>query len=105
METPTYDQTMNLLGSIMEDYQWAHFKGILYNPAKFKAWLRENLQPDGEQATLSAESEQKALEFWAELDREERKMFREAMRKLWGREAAANLPAGERREKGVGACL
>ena len=96
---------MNLLASIMEDYQWTQFKGILYNPAKFKAWLQENLQPEEEETTLSAESEQKALEFWGELDREERKMFREAVRKLWGKEAAANLPAGTPREKGMSPCM
>ena len=93
----------------MESYSWADFKSILQNPERLKAWLVEKLKPEaeeefldpedpvvGERATLSAESEQMALEFLGELKPEDRTRLETAVRDLWGKAGSAMLPANMR---------
>lgn len=102
---PTSDQTTLLLAPIMEDYQWKDFKPLLYSPEKLQNWILEKLRPEpealmlhpddpmaAELSMLAMDSEDKALEFWGELTKEEREMFREAFRALWGPKGAGPLP-------------
>ena len=103
---PDHDATMALLGSIQETFSWAAFKPILNDPARLRAWLEAKmpaeseeepfLDPEdpvvGERATLTADSEQKALELWGELDSKERELIEKAFLDLWGNEGAATLP-------------
>jgi hypothetical protein len=104
MKTPSYDETMNLLGGIQETYSWLAFKAILDDPAKLKAWIQEELksEPDepmdpedprvGEGATVQADTEQNAMDFWGELTKEEQEKIRAAFLDLWGKEGLHGLP-------------
>ena len=101
---PSYDQTMNLLGSIMETYSFRDFAPILRDKDRLKAWVQERMQPEsnlyldpedprvGETATLSADSEQKAMEFLGEIRAEDRERIKAVFLELWGREGRATLP-------------
>jgi hypothetical protein len=106
---PSYDQTMALLGSIMEMYSWKDFKVILYDPERLKAWLVENLsQPEPDRyldpedpaavglSELTAEAEHQALMFWQELSPAEHEMMKVAFLAVWGLEGAATLPVSLR---------
>ncbi len=97
---------MLLLGGIMASYSWLAFKPILYSPEKLQMWILEKLKPDpdtelmlhpddpkaAELSVLAMDSEDAALEFWAELSTAEQGMMREAFRALWGPKGAGPLP-------------
>ena len=103
-EPPTSEQANQLLSGAMETYSWTAFKPILYSPEKLRAWILEKLKPetdqfldpDSEQAAEESmeavEAEEKAIEFWQELDKKERMMIKEAFRAIWGKAGAAALP-------------
>ena len=102
--SPSHDQTMILLGGIMETYAWTAFKPILYSPERLQCWIREKLKPDSDQemhpddqrvaelSELAMDSEDAALEFWGELSTKEQGMMKDAFQEIWGRQGRASLP-------------
>ena len=105
-DPPSHDETTLLLSKVRPNYSWMQFKPILYDPEKLRSWILENLEweaeetrpmhPDdpavGEMGDELTRLELEALEFWAELNKEEQQMFHEAFRDLWGPKGAAPLP-------------
>lgn len=89
-DPPEYDQVMHILGSIMETYAFRDFVLILRDPEHLKAWLLKGNTRAEESSP--ADSEQKALEFWAEINKEDRERMKTAFMELWGREGRAMLP-------------
>ena len=97
---------MLLLGSIMATYSWTDFKPIIYDPEKLAAWILGNLKSDpdtelmlhpddpkaAELSEMAMDSEDSALEFWAELSTAEQGMMQEAFKALWGPKGAGPLP-------------
>ncbi|HEY3898241.1 MAG TPA: metallophosphoesterase [Chthoniobacter sp.] len=104
-EPPSQDALNRAMGSIMERYSWGAFQVILTDPERLRAWLVENVPQEqaepwadpedpavGEQGVVNADTEQKALELWGELNKEEREKIMAAVRELWGKGGVALLP-------------
>jgi hypothetical protein len=105
-KTPSNDALNRALGSIMEDYSWEDFQRILNHPARMVAWLDKSVPPEeeeeepmdpedqrvGELTVVDADAEQKTMELWSELNKEEQEKLRAAVRELWGKEGVALLP-------------
>lgn len=102
---PNHDETNRLLATIIQTYSWTDFKPILYSPERLQSWILEHLEPDPEEremhpddprvaelSMLAVEQEDKAAELWGELNKEERKMMKEAFEAIWGRQGRASLP-------------
>lgn len=89
---PSHDQTMTLLGQIMENYSFRDFSLILRDPERLKAWLQKEIPKQEEEREDLPELEEKAWAFWGEINQEDRERIKTAFMELWGKEGRGTLP-------------